>query len=188
MTRQTDMIATILAERPRDEVRGWLDRLAAALASETSLEPGTVADMVNRGRPRWGVSSADAAAAYVEFWSELTARHDSPALRAGYADVLYLLGPRERAREALDAFLAAAHRDPEVFILYSADFGDLATKLDARKEFELAKIAYYAHCVDQGCMDEADLRDSVRELLAEYPDDPELRSRLRAIAHRSLSA
>lgn len=185
MTRQAEMVAAILTARSEDDIAGWLDRLTAALSAESTLQPDTVVELVARARPRWGVRSAADAAAYVAFWSHLTALHNLPALRGAYADVLYLLGPKTRAREALDVYLAAARSDPEVFIEYAGDFGDLATTLGAQLAFELAKISFYARRVDQGQMDEAELRDAVRELLAAHPDDPALREQLRAVAHRS---
>lgn len=185
MTLQSDTIAAILSARPAGDIRSWLDRLAAVLDGAVSLEAATIADLVARARPHWGVKSAAEAADYVAFWSRLTARHDQPALRGAYADVLFLLGPPDRHREALDLYLAAARRDPEVFIAYAGDFGDLADALDARKDFEVAKISFYARRVDQGEMDEAELRDAVRDLLAEYRDDASLRDQLRAIAHHS---
>jgi hypothetical protein len=186
MTLQSDTIAAILSARPAGDIHAWLDRLAVALDAAASLEAATIADLVARARPHWGVKSAAEAADYIGFWSSLTARHDDPALRGAYADVLFLLGPPDRRREALDLYLAAARRDPEVFIAYAGDFGDLATELDARKDFEVVKIAFYARRVDQGEMEETELRDAVRDLLAEYRDDASLRDQLRAIAHRSL--
>jgi hypothetical protein len=187
VSSQAQRIATTLAAQPKHDVRAWLQQLAAALASEASLEPDTVADLVARGRPRWGVSSADDAAAYVDFWATLSARHDAPALRGAFADVLYLLGPKPRVREALDVFLAAARRDPEVFIAYAGDFTDLAADLGATKELDLVKIRFYAHRVDQGQMDLSELQDAVREMLEAYPHDTALRDELRAIALRPTS-
>ena len=103
---------------------------------------------------------------------------------AGYSDVLYLLGGPERACEALAVFFDAVRRDPAVFIEYSADFSDLSAQCgpDAKLEFELATIAFYAYCADKGEMDVEELQESVHEVLARHRDDPRVRARLFEIA------
>jgi hypothetical protein len=155
-----------------------------ALAGEATLDRETISDLVDRGRPRWGVRTRDDGAAYVELWADLVRRYPDPRLIAGYSDVLYLLGGRERACEALTVFFEAVRRDPPVFIEYSADFSEVSAQCgpDAKLEFELATIAFYAYCVDKGEMDVEELQESVHELLARYPDDPRVRARLSEIA------
>jgi hypothetical protein len=97
-----------------------------------------------------------------------------------------LLGGPSRSCEALEIFLAAVARRPEVFVEYSGNFVDVAKECGRAQqiEFELGKITFYGALVDRGEMDDVELRDAVREVLTTYGDDPELRSRLRAIAHR----
>jgi len=97
MTLQSDTIAAILAARPAGNIRAWLDRLASALDGAAALDAATIADLVARARPHWGVTSVAEAADYVDFWSRLTARHDQPALRGAYADVLYAPSPPARS-------------------------------------------------------------------------------------------
>jgi len=178
---QAATIAAILAAKPAVGVRAWLDRLAAALAAETRLAAATVADLTDRGRPRWGTRTAEDAAAYVDFWAELTTRHAVPMLRGGYADVLLLLGDRGRAREALDIYLAAARRDPEVFIPFAADFADVATAVGARMEYELVMLRFYVSQVALGEMDEDDLREAMQQVLADHAGAPGLVEEVRAI-------
>lgn len=185
---QARRIHAILDARDRNAaVASWAARLEAALAAELALEDDTVRMLVDSGRPRWGVRTPDDASTYVALWSRLVARHDDPRLQAANADVVYLLGGPSRSCEALAMFVAAVARRPEVFIAYAADFGEVAKQCGRAQEidFELAKITYYAALVDRSEMDDAGLRDAVGEILAMYGDDPDLRSRLRAIAHGS---
>jgi hypothetical protein len=189
MSTQSRRIAAVLASKDDADIRGWLARLGVALAGEATLDRETISDLVDRGRPRWGVRTPDDGAAYIELWADLVRRHPDPRLIAGYSDVLYLLGGRERACEALAVFFDAVRRDPSVFIEYSADFSDLATQCgpDAELEFELATIAFYAYGVDKGELDVEELQESVHELLARCPDEPRVRARLFEIAQSQWS-
>jgi hypothetical protein len=171
----------------RGNVATWLATLNTALDAESPLDDETVRLLVDHARPRWGVRTPDDASAYVAFWSRLVARHDDPRLQAASADVIYLLGGPSRSCEALAIVVAAIFRRPEIFIDYAGDFGDVAKQCGRSQQvdFELAKIAYYSALVDRGEMDDADLRDAVREILATHGDDEDLRNRLRLIAHSS---
>lgn len=189
MTAQAQRIAAMLASRPPD-VRDWLARLAAALAAEPRLEDGVIDDLVARARPRWGVRSADDAAAYVAFWRDLVQHHDDPRLLAAYSDVLYLLGGPERAYEALRLFVDAVRRYPLVFIEYAGDFSEVAERCGpaAALDFDLAKIAFYARRVDDGGMEAAELQDEVHRVLTLYREVPDVRERLFEIARRAFRA
>jgi hypothetical protein len=81
--------------------------------------------------------------------------------------------------------VAAVARCPEVFVEYSGNFVEVATECGRAQqvELEVAKIRFYAALVDRGEMDDVDLRDAVREILATYGEAPDLRSQLHAIAH-----
>lgn len=182
---QASRILAVLDEHDRSAaVAPWLARLQSVL-TEPTLDQDSVRVLIDRGRPRWGVRNVDDASAYLAFWSWLLARYDEPYLQAANADVVYLLGGPSRSCEALAIFLAAVARRPEVFVEYSGNFVEVAKECGRAQqlEFELAKIRFYASLVDRGEMDDVDLRDAVREILATYGDAPELRSRLRAIAH-----
>ncbi len=189
MSAQSRRIAAVLASKDDADIRGWLAGLGAALAGEATLDRETIDDLVSRGRPRWGVRTPDDGAAYIELWADLVRRYPDPRLIAGYSDVLYLLGGRERACEALRVFFDAVRRDPSVFIEYSADFSELAPQCGpgAELELELAKIAFYAYLVDKGEMDVEELQASVHELLAQYRDEPRVRGRLDEIAQAQWS-
>jgi hypothetical protein len=115
MSSQSRRIAAVLASKDGSDLRGWLARLGVALAGEATLDRETISDLVDRGRPRWGVRTRDDGAAYVELWADLVRRYPDPRLIAGYSDVLYLLGGRERACEALTVFFEAVRRDPPVY-------------------------------------------------------------------------
>jgi hypothetical protein len=184
MSAQAQRIAAVLASKDSAGIAGWLARLAASLDGEPTLDRETISDLVSRGRPRWGVRSSEDAAAYLAFWADLVRRHPDPRIAAAYSDVLHLLGGHERACEALRVFLDAARRDPSVFIEYSGDFSEIPPQCGpaAELDFELATVAYYAHCVDEGEMDAAELQESVHELLARHGDDPAVRARLFEIA------
>ena len=188
MTPQGSHVAAVLNARDLADVPGWLARLAAVLAADATLDRETIEDLVARGRPRWGVQSADEAAAYVAFWADLVKRHDTPQLTAAYADVLYLLGGQSRTCEALGVFIESVRRDPSVFIEYAGNFSELPPQCGpaAELDYELAKIAYYAHRVDAGAMDAAELQDAVRGVLAGHGGDPGVRARLLEIARSSL--
>ena len=67
------------------------------------------------------------------------------------------------------------------------DFVDVATEVGARRDYELTKLAFYAYLADKGDMDDAELREAVREVLAELGDDPTVRSALQVIANGSLA-
>jgi hypothetical protein len=182
---QASRTLAVLDEQDRSApVAPWLARLEAAL-TERTLDDDCVRMLVDRARPRWGVRGGEDASAYVAFWSRLVARYDQPRLQAANADVVYLLGGPSRSCEALAIFVAAVARLPEVFVEYSGDFVEVAKGCGRAQqiEFEVAKIRFYAALVDRGQLDEGELRDSVHELLATYADEPDLRSRLRAIAH-----
>mgnify|MGYP000724042749 CR=1 FL=1 len=182
---QANRILAVLNEHDRSApVAPWLARLESVL-TEPTLDQESVRALVDRGRPRWGVRDDDDASAYLAFWSRLVARYDEPRLQAASADVVYLLGGPSRSCTALAIFLAAVARDPEVFVEYSGDFVEVAKECGRvqQVDFEVAKIRFYAALVDRGELDADDLRDAVREILATYGDEPELRSRLRAIAH-----
>jgi hypothetical protein len=190
MSAQSRRIAAVLASKDKANIRGWLARLGASLAGDVALDRETIGDLVSRGRPRWGVRSSEDAAAYVAFWADLTRRYPDPQIAAAYSDVLHLLGGHERACEALGVFLDAVRRDPSVFIEYSGDFSELPAQCGpaAELEFEVAKIAFYAYCVDKGEMDVEELQESVHEVLARYRDDPAVRARLFEIARGASGA
>jgi hypothetical protein len=180
-------VARHLGVKPTEgPVRPWLDALLAVLATAHELPTPVVADLVARARPRWGARTVDDGAAYVELWSALATRFPVPALVAAYADVLYLVGPVDRAMEALQALFAAVRREPAIFVEYAGDFSELAEKLGAQRDYALAKVTFYAHLVDRGEMEESELRDAVRELLDAHGTDPTVRPALRRIGHRSL--
>jgi hypothetical protein len=182
---QANRILAILNEHDRSApVAPWLARLESVF-TEPTLDQDSMRALIDRGRPRWGVRSDEDAIAYLAFWSRLVARYDEPRLQAARADVVYLLGGPSRSCEALAIFLAAVARDPEVFVEYSGNFVEAAKECGRAQQvdFEVAKIRFYAALVDRGEMDDVELRDAVRDILATYGDDPELRSRLRAIAH-----
>lgn len=186
MTARLADVAKHLGAKPADgPVRSWLDRLLALLSLAAELTAGVVADLVNRARPRWGVRTVDDGAAYVDFWSTLTTRFPVPALIAVYADVLYLVGPGERAMEALQTFFAAVRREPALFVEYAGDFSDLAETLGAQRDYDLAKVTSYAHLVDRREMEEPELREALRDLLEAHGANPAVGPALRAIAHRS---
>ena len=185
---QARLISAILQMPDRHAaVAAWLASLQAALDAEPALDEETVRLLVDHARPRWGVRTPDDAHRYVTFWSWLVARHDDARLRAANADVIYLLGGASRSCEALATFVAAVFHRPEIFIEYAGDFGGVAKQCGHSQQidFELAKIAYYASLVDRGELEEADLREAVREILASYGDDKDLRNRLQAIARGS---
>jgi hypothetical protein len=190
VSAQAERIAAVLAARDDNDIRGWLARLSTVLANEPRLERETIADLVARARPRWGVRSDDDAAAYLSSWADLVKRHDDPALAAAYSDVLHLLGGRDRACEALGIFVEAVRRDPLLFVEYAGDFSELPERCGpgAALDFELSKIAYYARRVDDGAMDLEELQDAVHEVLARYGDAPSIRERLFKIARRSFRA
>jgi hypothetical protein len=182
---QASRILAVVSERDRSTpVAPWLARLDVVL-TEPALDQDSIRLLIDRARPRWGVRSDDDASAYLAFWSRLVARFDEPHLQAANADVVYLLGGPSRSCEALAIFLAAVTRCPEVFVEYSGNFVEVAKECGRAQQLdiEVAKIRFYAALVDRGEMDDVDLRDAVRQILATYGDDPELRSRLRAIAH-----
>jgi hypothetical protein len=188
MSAQSRRIAAVLVTKDNADIRGWLARLGAALAEEAALDRETIDDLVSRGRPRWGVRSSDDGAAYIEFWADLVKRYPDPHLIGGYSDVLHLLGGDERSCEALGVFFDAVRRDPSVFIEYCGDFSYLPPQCGhaAELEFELATIAFYAYRADQGDMELLEeLQEAVHELLARYPEDPDVRARLFEIARRT---
>lgn len=189
-TQQSDRVAALLQAKDPSDIRGWLAKLRVVLDAEAALDPPTVDDLVDRGRPRWGTRTPEDAASYVAFWTELARRHPVPKILGGYADVLLLLGGRQRKHEALDVYLKAAAADPDVFLKYAGDFSDVAKQLGPVTElaFELATIRFYAQLVDRDDMEVEELQQAVRELLAKYPGDQHVRQRLEDIASASKSS
>ncbi|HEX4422674.1 MAG TPA: hypothetical protein VH165_32385 [Kofleriaceae bacterium] len=184
---QSDRVAALLKAKDPADIRGWLARLGAVLDAEPTLDPATIDDLVDRGRPRWGTRTPEDATSYVAFWTELARRHPTSKILGGYADVLLLLGGRQREREALDVYLKAASGDPDVFRTYAGDFSDVAKRHGSVTElaFELATIRFYARLVDRDDMEADELQQAVRELLAKYPGNQHVRQQLDDIARTS---
>ncbi|HWU87245.1 MAG TPA: hypothetical protein VN253_08220 [Kofleriaceae bacterium] len=188
ISTQARRIRAVL-DRPdrNDAVAAWLAQLEEALVAEIALDDETIGMLVSDGRPHWGVRTPEDARAYIDFWSRLVTQHDDPRLQAACADVIYLLGGASRACEALAMFVTAVERRPELFVEYAGDFSEVAKQCGRSQQldFELAKVRFFAALVDRGELEESDLRDAVREILATYDGEPSLRNRLTMIARGS---
>lgn len=178
---QATRVSRILGTHGGASLDGWLANLATALDGEPVLDDDTIGSVVARAHPRWCVRTDHDATAFLAFWARLAARHDDPRIVAAYADVVYLLGGAKRSCEALKLFFAAVARNPAVFVEYSGDFYDLAQRSGPTQQldFELAKVAFYAHCVERGEMNGVDLGEEISEIFSMFGDDAQVRDRLR---------
>lgn len=185
---QATRISRILGTHGGAGVDGWLSSLETALDDEPALDDDTIGSVVARAHPRWGVRANHDATTYLAFWTRLAARHDDPRIVAAYADVLCLLGGAKRRCEALKLFVTAVARNPAVFVEYSGDFYDLAQRCGPAQQldFELAKVAFYAYCVERGEMNSDDLGEELSEIFSTFGDDARLQDRLRSAGHQFL--
>jgi tetratricopeptide (TPR) repeat protein len=167
-----------------DSAGELLSRVLEGLPVEEELEAGTLRALIAHLGGHHGEAGARLAAEQGDilwFWKTLADRSGSPHALACYADAL-LAGGRERAEEAVDCFLAAFDRRPELLGEFGDDLHDLARELGGARWLRTQLAGLRAAVADGG--EGEDVREIYCELLEEYHADQAALTAIRAVGRQ----